>query len=61
MENIVKLDGAVTGFSFTEQYIDCICGKELYKINKHSGDIICKKTIFEKEGLSRNLIADDEE
>lgn len=61
MENIVKLDDAVTGFSFTEQYIDCICGKELYKINKHSGDIICKKTIFEKEGLSRNLIADDEQ
>ncbi len=61
MERIANLPGAVTGFSITESYIDCICGKELIKIEKHSGDIVCKKEIFEKEGFSRNLIADDEQ
>lgn len=59
MEYIANLSGAVTGFSVGGQYIDCICGKELIKLDKRTGDIICKKEIFEKEGLSRNLIADD--
>lgn len=61
MELIASLPGAVTGFSFAEKYIDCICGKELIKLEKHTGDIVCKKEIFDKEGLSRNLIADDEQ
>ncbi len=61
MEYIANLSGAVTGFSITESYIDCICGKELIKIEKRSGDIVCKKEIFEKEGFSRNLIADDDQ
>lgn len=58
MKHIAKLQGVVTGFAVTEQYIDCICGKELLKIEKHSGNIVCTKGIFEKEGLSRNLVAD---
>lgn len=33
----------------------------MIKIDKHSCDIILKKTVFEKEGLSRKLIADDEQ
>ena len=61
MEHITNLDGIVTGFNVTETYIDCMCGKELLKIEKHSGDIVCKKVIFEKEGFSRKLIADDEQ
>lgn len=61
MELIASLPGAVTGFSVGGQYIDCICGKELIKLEKHTGDIVCKKEIFDKEGLSRNLIADDEQ
>ena len=60
MEHITNLDGIVTGFNVTETYIDCMCGKELLKIEKRSGDIVCKKVIFEKEGFSRKLIADDE-
>lgn len=59
MEYIANLSGTVTGFSVGGQYIDCICCKELIKLDKRTGDIICKKEIFEKEGLSRNLIADD--
>ena len=61
MKHIANLDGIVTGFHVTEAHIDCICGRELLKIDKHSGDIICRKVIFEKEGFSRNLIADDEQ
>lgn len=60
MEHIAELDGIVTGFNVTEQCIDCMCSKDLIKIDKHSRDIICQKTVFEKEGLSRKLIADDE-
>lgn len=60
MEHIAELDGVVTGFHVTEQYIDCMCGKDLLKIDKLSRDIISQKTVFEKEGLSRKLIADDE-
>ena len=60
MEHIAELGGIVTGFHVTEQCIDCMCGKELFKIDKHSHDIILQRTIFEKEGLSRKLIADDE-
>ncbi len=61
MEHIVELGGIVTGFDVTEQYIDCMCGKDLIKIDKHSRDIVCQKTVFEKEGLSRRLTADDEQ
>ena len=60
MEYIVELAGIVTGFNVTEYCIDCICRKDLLKIDKYSHDIICQRTVFEKEGLSRKLIADDE-
>jgi len=58
-ERIVDLDGAVTGFELTGPWIYCICGKELLKLEKQTGNIICRKGAFEKEGFSRNLIADD--
>lgn len=61
MEHIVEADGIVTGFNITEQSIDCMCGKELIKIDKHSRDIILKKTVFEKQGLSRKMIVDGEQ
>ena len=60
MEHIVELGGIVTGFHVTEHYIDCMCGKDLLKIDKHSRSIICQRAVFEREGLSRKLIADDE-
>ena len=59
MEHIVEVDGIVTGFNITEQCIDCMCGKELIKIDKHSRNIILKKTVFEKKGLSRKMIVND--
>ncbi|MDE7284291.1 MAG: hypothetical protein K2N85_12030, partial [Lachnospiraceae bacterium] len=61
MEHIAELGGIVTGFNVTEQCIDCMCGKNLVKIDKYTRDIICQKTVFEKEGLSRKLTADDEQ
>ncbi len=61
MEHIAELGGIVTGFNITEQCIDCMCGKKLVKIDKYSRDVICQQTVFEKEGLSRKLIADDEQ
>lgn len=60
MEHLIRLDGIITGFHVTDRYIDCMCGKNLYKIDKNSHDIIYQKTVFEKEGLSRKLLADDE-
>ncbi|MCM1570037.1 MAG: hypothetical protein NC081_11415 [Roseburia sp.] len=60
MEHIAELGKSVTGFNITEQYIDCMCGKNLVKIDKCSQEIICQKPVFEKEGLSRKLTADDE-
>ena len=59
MELFAELGGTVTSFHAAEQDIDCLCGKRLLKIDKYSGDVICQKTLFEKEGLSRKLIADD--
>lgn len=61
MEHMAELGGIVTGFHVTERYIDCMCGKKLIKIDKVSRDIICQKTVFEKEGLSRKLTADEEQ
>lgn len=61
VEYIAHLPGVVTGFALSESAIDCICGKEIIKVDKRSGDIVCKKEIFEKEGLSRNLLADEEQ
>lgn len=60
MGHIVELDGIVTGFNITEYCIDCMCGKNLVKIDKYSKKIICQKPVFEKEGLSRKLVADEE-
>ena len=61
MEHIAELGGIVTGFNVTEKCIDCMCGKNFVKVDKYSRDIICQKTVFEKEGLSRKLTADDEQ
>ncbi|MDE6724080.1 MAG: hypothetical protein K2J79_00590 [Ruminiclostridium sp.] len=59
MALIADIGGIVTGFNVTEQHIDCMSGKDLIKIDKHSQKIILRKTVFEKEGLSRKLIADN--
>ncbi len=59
MEHMAQLGGIVTGFHVAERYIDCICGKNLVKIDKCSKEIVCHKQFFEKEGLSRKLTADD--
>lgn len=48
MEHIAELGAVVTGFNVTEQCIDCMCGRNLVKIDKDSGDIICEKTVFRK-------------
>lgn len=61
MERITELDGIVTGFHVTERCIDCMCGKNLIKIDRYSKEVICQKQVFEKEGLSRKLTADEEQ
>lgn len=60
MEHIAELGGIVTGFHVTEQCIDCACGKRLVKIDEESREILFQKTVFEKDGLSRKLAADEE-
>lgn len=48
MEHIANLGGTVTGFDVVGPYIDCMCGRDLLKIEKHSGDIIYKKRFLKK-------------
>ncbi len=61
MEHIVELDNIVTGFNISEHCIDCMCGKNLVKIDKYSRKILFQKPVFVKEGFSRKLIANDEQ
>lgn len=61
MEYIAELGGIVTDFHVTEHCIDCMCGKNLVKLDKDSGEILSQKPVFEKEGFSRKLTADDEQ
>lgn len=60
MDYLIKLDGAVTGFCVNDRCIDCLCKKTLYKVDKESKAIIYRKEIFEKDGLARNLAADED-
>lgn len=46
MEHLVGLGADVTGFHAAKQYIDCMCGKNLIKVDQYSGKIICQKTVF---------------
>jgi outer membrane protein assembly factor BamB len=59
VEYLAKLEGAVLSFGVIEQHVDCICGKKLLKIEKESGKVIYEKKVFEKEGLARILISDN--
>ncbi|MCM1187873.1 MAG: PQQ-like beta-propeller repeat protein [bacterium] len=58
MEYIIMSGGIVTDFNVTEHCIDCMCGKNLVKIDKSSREIICQYSVFEKEGLSRKMTSD---
>ena len=61
MEHLVNLESAVLGFCVKECYIDCLCKKSLQRIDKASGKILYKKNLFEKEGLAKNLVADEKQ
>lgn len=56
-ERIADLGGAVADFAVAGPRIDCIFGRELLKLDKNTGDILLRRTVFEKDGLSRKLIA----
>lgn len=59
MDYLIKSEGAVLGFSIQKNYIDFLCKKMLYKIDKVSEKTICKKEILEKEGSARIMVADE--
>ncbi|MBD5115602.1 MAG: WD40 repeat domain-containing protein [Ruminococcaceae bacterium] len=59
MDYLIKSEGAVLGFCIKKHYIDFLCGKTLYKMDKESKTVVCKKEIFEKEGLARIMAADE--
>lgn len=59
MEYLVKLESPVLDFSVQENYIDCLYGKKLKRIEKDSGKILYEKEVFQKEGLARILLADN--
>lgn len=53
-----ELHSPVTGFQLTGPHIDCVCGRELVKLDKTSGEVLLRRTVFDKEGFSRDLIVD---
>lgn len=55
---LASVEGIVTGFCVGERYIDCMCGRRLLKLDRFSGGIVLEKEVFEKDGLSRKLLAD---
>lgn len=57
MSRLVSLDGAVAGFCMDGSYIDCMCGRELLRVRKDSGEVVYRRAVFEKDGLSRKLTA----
>lgn len=59
MEYAVKLNNAVTGFSIDSEFIDCICGNKVIKADKSTGNILLETQLFKKDGLSRNLISEN--
>ena len=59
MDYLIKSEGAVLGFCVKKQYIDFLCKKTLYKFDKESETVIYKKEIFEKEGMTKIMIADE--
>ena len=59
IEHLIELESAVSDACFKKHYVYCICKKTVYKINKETKTIAYKKEIFEKDGLARILIADE--
>lgn len=59
MDYLIKSESAVLDFCVKKQYIDCICKNSVFKIEKETEKIVCKREIFEKEGLARILVADE--
>ena len=57
MNKYFPLSTVVTGFVIVDDYIDCICGEKVVKLDKHNGTILEEKQIFEKflEEISGNL------
>lgn len=56
MNKYFPLSTVVTGFVIVDDYIDCICGEKVVKLDKHNGTILEEKQIFEKPGFSRKII-----
>lgn len=59
MENLIKTESPILGFCVKNHHFYYLCKKTIYKIEKRSLKNICKKEIFEKDGLSRILFADE--
>jgi hypothetical protein len=55
MNYLVNLEKCVTGFCIDDHFVDCISNESVYKIDKHTKEIIYSKKLFKKEGFSRNL------
>lgn len=60
MNYLVNLEKCVTGFSIDNQFVECISNESVYKIDRHSKEIIYSKKLFKKEGFTRNLVANNE-
>lgn len=59
MDYLIRSEGAVLDFCINKSYIDFLCKKTLYKIDKETKTIVYKKEIFEKEGSARIMVADE--
>ncbi|WP_312372945.1 hypothetical protein [Lachnoclostridium sp.] len=59
MNYLVNLEKCVTGFCIDNQFVYCISNESVYKIDKHTKEIIHSKKLFKKEGFSRDLVANN--
>lgn len=60
MNYLVNMNKCVTGFCVDNQFVDCISDDSVFKIDKITKEIVHSTKLFKKEGLSRNLIANNE-
>lgn len=59
MNEYVNFNKCVTGFSLDNQYIDCISNDSVIKIDRNTKKVVHSTKLFQKEGFSRDLIAND--
>ena len=60
MEYLINTDKCVTGFFLDKNSVDYVSNRNIYKMDRKSGNIIKTAELFKKEGFARDLLANNE-